>query len=71
VPKRTQTLVDTLLENVVLIDTWTIIIPKDRRSFERLMEILHRKEHETSATIAEAGGLAVRIILISAPSEWL
>jgi hypothetical protein len=27
------------------------------------MENLHRKEHETSATIAEAGGLAVRITL--------
>jgi hypothetical protein len=27
------------------------------------MENLHRKEHETSATIAEAGGLAVRIRL--------
>jgi len=35
------------------------------------MENLHRKVHGTSATIAEAGGLAVRIILISAPSEWL
>jgi len=27
------------------------------------MENLHRKEHETSATIAESGGLAVRIML--------
>jgi hypothetical protein len=27
------------------------------------MENLHRKEHETSATIAEAGGLVVRITL--------
>jgi hypothetical protein len=27
------------------------------------MENLHRKEHEASATIAEAGGLAVRIML--------
>jgi hypothetical protein len=27
------------------------------------MENLHRKEHESSATIAEAGGLAVRITL--------
>jgi hypothetical protein len=35
------------------------------------MENLHREEHETSATIAEAGGLVVRIILISAPSDWL
>jgi hypothetical protein len=62
------------------------------------MENLHRKEHEISAMIAEAGGLAARItlqhptkvvgrgcalywlsdaihshrlILISAPSEWL
>jgi hypothetical protein len=35
------------------------------------MENLHRKEHETSATLAEAGGLAVRIILISAPSDGL
>jgi hypothetical protein len=35
------------------------------------MENLHRKEHETSATIAEAGGLAVRIILIPAPMDWL
>jgi hypothetical protein len=35
------------------------------------MENLHRKEHETSATIAEAGGLAVRINLISAPSDRL
>jgi hypothetical protein len=35
------------------------------------MENLHCKEHETSATITEAGGLGVRIILISAPSEWL
>ena len=60
-----------MLKNVVLIDTSTIILPKDRRSFERLMENLHRKEHETSATIAEAGGLAVRIILISAPTDWL
>ena len=48
------------LRNIILIDTSTIIISKDRRSFERLMENLHRKEHETSATIAEAGGLAVR-----------
>jgi hypothetical protein len=54
-----------------LIDTSTILIPKDRRSFERLMENLHRKEHETSATIAEAGDLAGRIILISAPADWL
>jgi hypothetical protein len=52
-------------------DTWTIIIPKNRRSFERLMENPHRKEHETSATIAEAGGLAVRINLNSATSELL
>jgi hypothetical protein len=35
------------------------------------MENLHRKEHETSATIAEAGGLAVRIILTSAPTDRL
>jgi hypothetical protein len=35
------------------------------------MENLHRKEHETSATIAEAGGLTVRIILISTPSDRL
>jgi hypothetical protein len=35
------------------------------------MENLHRKEYEISATIAEAGGLAVRIIVISAPSERL
>jgi hypothetical protein len=35
------------------------------------MENLYRKEHETSATIAEAGGLAVRIIVISAPSDRL
>ena len=27
------------------------------------MEHLYRKDHETSATIAEAGGLAVRIML--------
>ena len=27
------------------------------------MENLHRKEHETSTTIAESGGLAVRITL--------
>jgi hypothetical protein len=60
-----------VLKNVVLIDTSTIILPKDRRSFERLMENLHRKEHETSAMIAEAGGLAVRIILISAPTDRL
>jgi SepF-like predicted cell division protein (DUF552 family) len=59
-----------VLKNVVLIDTSTII-PKDRRSFERLMENLHRKVHETSAMIAEAGGLAVRIILISAPTDRL
>jgi hypothetical protein len=59
------------LQNIILIDTSTIIISKDRRSFERLMENLHRKEHETSATIAEAGGLAVRIIVISAPSDRL
>jgi len=59
------------LQNIILIDTSTIIVSKDRRSFERLMENLHRKVHGTSATIAEAGGLAVRIILISAPPEWL
>jgi hypothetical protein len=35
------------------------------------MENLHRKEHETSATIAAAGGLAVRFIVISAPSDRL
>jgi hypothetical protein len=35
------------------------------------MENLHRKEHDTSAAIAEAGGLAVRIILIFAPTDWL
>jgi hypothetical protein len=46
-------------------------MPKDRRSFERLMENLYRKEHETSTTIAEAGGLAVRIVLISTPSDRL
>ena len=60
-----------MLQNVVLIDTSNIILLMDKRSFQRLMENLHRKEHETSATIAEAGGLAVRIILISAPSERL
>jgi len=69
--KLTQTVVDGVLQNVVLIDTWTIIIPEDRRFFERLMENPHRKEHETSATIAEAGGLAARIILNSAPSDRL
>ena len=35
------------------------------------MKNLHRREHETSATIAEAGSLAVRIILSSAPSDRL
>jgi hypothetical protein len=35
------------------------------------MENLHREVHETSAMIAEAGSLAVRIILISAPTDRL
>ncbi|MBA2782554.1 MAG: hypothetical protein M3Q62_01390 [Actinomycetota bacterium] len=36
------------------------MIRRDKWSFEGAMEDLRRKEHGTSATIAEAGGLAVR-----------
>lgn len=36
------------------------MIRRDKWSFEGTMEDLRRKEHGTSATIAEAGSLAVR-----------
>lgn len=36
------------------------MIRRDKWSFEGAMEALRRKVHGTGATIAEAGGLAVR-----------
>jgi hypothetical protein len=36
------------------------MIRRDKWSFEGAMEALRRKDHGTSATIVEAGGLAVR-----------